>query len=86
MTAMEKYGIKPDVLSDAPARRCSNPGGLMSPFMWAKSALERTTASSAAEPASCPCTLQESLCSLISADTDMCAQWQDVHDLVAICT
>ena len=53
MTAMKKYGIKPDVIIGC-AGGGSNLGGLMSPFMGEKLRGEADYRFIAVEPASCP--------------------------------
>jgi tryptophan synthase beta chain len=52
-TALDKYGIKPDVIIGC-AGGGSNLGGLIAPFMGEKLAGKSTTRFIAVEPASCP--------------------------------
>ena len=53
MTALDKYGIKPDMIIGC-AGGCSNLGGLISPFMGRKLRGEADYQFIAVEPASCP--------------------------------
>ena len=73
-TAMDKYGIKPDIIIGC-AGGGSNLGGLISPFMGEQLRGEADYQFIAVEPASCP-SLTEAYMLMISVIPEWCARWQ----------